>query len=152
LDGAGTSSDSRVIIVGATNRPAELDEAARRRFVKRIYIPLPNHAGRHQLLTILLQDVDHSLNEIDLNYVVDATDGYSGADIRSLCTEAAMGPVRELASRKCGLESITIDEVPPISRQHIEDALEAVPASVNNDDLQHYIDWNSSFGSFRKLK
>lgn len=41
LDGATTDSDERLLIVGATNRPQELDEAARRRFVKRLYIPLP---------------------------------------------------------------------------------------------------------------
>ena len=41
LDGAGTDQTARVVVVGATNRPEELDEAARRRFVKRLYIPLP---------------------------------------------------------------------------------------------------------------
>lgn len=41
LDGATTDSDERLLVIGATNRPQELDEAARRRFVKRLYIPLP---------------------------------------------------------------------------------------------------------------
>lgn len=41
LDGATTSEDDRVLIIGATNRPQELDDAVRRRLVKRLYIPLP---------------------------------------------------------------------------------------------------------------
>lgn len=41
LDGASTAEEDRILLVGATNRPQELDEAARRRFVKRLYIPLP---------------------------------------------------------------------------------------------------------------
>nr|CAI5828105.1 unnamed protein product [Callosobruchus analis] len=41
LDGAMTDNEERILVIGATNRPQELDEAARRRFVKRLYIPLP---------------------------------------------------------------------------------------------------------------
>jgi fidgetin-like protein 1 len=44
LDGAATHEEDRVLIVGATNRPQEIDEAARRRLVKRIYVPLPDTA------------------------------------------------------------------------------------------------------------
>ena len=42
IDGANTRSDDFVVVIGATNRPQELDEAARRRFTKRIYVPLPD--------------------------------------------------------------------------------------------------------------
>ena len=41
MDGAKTSSDERILTIGATNRPQELDDAARRRFVKKLFIPLP---------------------------------------------------------------------------------------------------------------
>ena len=48
LDGANTfaGENARILIIGATNRPDDLDEAVRRRMVKRLYIPLPNSAGR----------------------------------------------------------------------------------------------------------
>ncbi|CAN0501994.1 unnamed protein product, partial [Laminaria digitata] len=48
-------ASDRVLVVGATNRPQELDEAARRRFVKRLYVPLPDKNGRRQLMNILLK-------------------------------------------------------------------------------------------------
>jgi SpoVK/Ycf46/Vps4 family AAA+-type ATPase len=78
LDGAGTSQTARVVIVGATNRPEELDEAVRRRFVKRIYIPLPDPESRRQLLGMLLGSVKHGLSEEEVEALVQQTDGYSG--------------------------------------------------------------------------
>ena len=58
LDGAGTAEAQakNVLVVGATNRPQELDEAARRRFVKRLHIPLPDEEGR----TIIIQKAIHN--------------------------------------------------------------------------------------------
>ena len=50
MDGATTSSDDRILVVGATNRPQEIDEAARRRLVKRLYIPLPDGGAREQVI------------------------------------------------------------------------------------------------------
>lgn len=56
LDGANTfaGEEARILIIGATNRPADLDEAVRRRLAKRLYIPLPNEAGRKQFLDRLV--------------------------------------------------------------------------------------------------
>jgi len=63
LDGAATSEEDRILIVGATNRPQELDEAARRRLVKRLYVPLPELEARKQIINNLLMSVNHDLNE-----------------------------------------------------------------------------------------
>ena len=66
-----------MVIVGATNRPEELDEAARRRFVKRIYVPLPDLMGRSQLYRHLLaQDEEEDRGSIlgrDSGVYVDLT-------------------------------------------------------------------------------
>lgn len=86
-------------MVGATNRPDELDEAARRRFVKRLYIPLPDAEARSALVTLLLRKNSHALTEAEIQAVVGRTEGFSGADVKSLCTEAAMGPVRAVRCR-----------------------------------------------------
>ena len=74
----------------------ELDEAARRRLVKRLYIPLPEGAARRKIITNLLREERHSLTEEQVEEVVGRTEGYSGADMANLCKEAAMGPVRSL--------------------------------------------------------
>lgn len=149
LDGAGTDTNARVVIIGATNRPDELDEAARRRFVKRIYIPLPDGAGRQQLLNRLLLKEKHNLDESDIESVVAITNGYSGADIKSLCTEAAMFPLREVADGT-SLIQLSINDIPPITAKHFEYALENVLPTVSTDDLLQYKDWNTKYGSFRK--
>jgi SpoVK/Ycf46/Vps4 family AAA+-type ATPase len=164
LDGTGVTQEAkeaRVVIVGATNRPEELDEAARRRFVKRLYVPLPEDAGRLQLFRRLLGSVGsdsgdmpaHALSETDLQELVEQTKGFSGADVSSLCTEAAMGPVRELASA-CGgrLGDINAAEMPAIARCHFTEALEAVTPSVAPADLDRYIEWNATFGTFKRVE
>jgi fidgetin-like protein 1 len=152
IDGASTSVDARVVLIGATNRPDELDDAARRRFVKRLYIPLPDPPGRRQLFDTLLHGNAHDLSEVDVSDLVDLTAGYSGADIRSLCTEAAMGPVRDLAQSGKSLQSIRDIDVPSIQRIHFDLAFESVMPSVSPSDLKRYLDWNSEYGSFRRTE
>ncbi|XP_011705736.1 PREDICTED: fidgetin-like protein 1, partial [Wasmannia auropunctata] len=93
LEGVATFEDDRILIVGATNRPQDLDEAARRRFVKRLYVPLPDLEARKQIITNLLKSVDHDLNEEDIATIAGKTVEYSGADMTELCKEASMGPV-----------------------------------------------------------
>lgn len=152
LDGAGTDQSARVVVIGATNRPDELDEAARRRFVKRIYVPLPDDAGRRQLILRLLVESMHSLCDEDINELVKKTQGYSGADIRSICTEAAMGPVREVCASGTNLARLDAANMPSISKHHFDDALDTVAPSVSEADLQRYIDWNGTFGTYRKME
>ena len=120
LDGANTVGEERVLVVGATNRPQELDEAARRRWivfkmclfwltsspmcsnaartrlVKRLYIPLPEGEARRRIIQNLLAKERHRLTDKEMEEVVEKTEGYSGADMANLCKEAAMGPIRSV--------------------------------------------------------
>ena len=107
LDGANTfgSEEARILIIGATNRPDDLDEAVRRRLVKRLYIPLPNGAGRKQFIERMIKKEfksdEEMANMIDMNSdeideLINLTKGYSGADLKALSTEAAMMPLREI--------------------------------------------------------
>lgn len=86
LDGAKTSNNERVLIIGATNLPKELDDAVRRRFVKRLYIPLPNTDGRIQLIKTLTDNVAFRLTEPDIKSLAIKTKGFSGADLYNLCS------------------------------------------------------------------
>ncbi|GFQ85668.1 fidgetin-like protein 1 [Trichonephila clavata] len=146
FDGAKTSSEERVLVVGATNRPHELDEAARRRFVKRLYVPLPEEAARRQIVQKLLSAHQHSLTEDDLQKICDETKGYSGSDVSHLCKEAAMGPIRSIGPEN--IKTVSLDQVRPINLNDFFDALRQVRASVAQDDLDYYLEWNKKFGSF----
>lgn len=145
LDGASTKGDERLLIVGATNRPKELDEAARRRLAKRLYIPLPEKAARRQMVCRLLAQVKHCLSDEDIDNVASLTQGYSGADMAQLCKEAALGPIRSLSFET--LQHITEQQVRPVAFKDFEEALCQVRASVSQDDLHGYVEWNSMYGS-----
>ena len=82
------------MVLAATNRPFDLDEALRRRLEKRIYIPLPNELGRSELFKINIRGVTAS-EDVDWDKLVKKTKGYSGADIANVCREAAMMPMRK---------------------------------------------------------
>jgi SpoVK/Ycf46/Vps4 family AAA+-type ATPase len=76
-DGATTESDERLLVVGATNRPQEIDEAARRRFVKRLYIQLPEFAARKQIVYNLLSKQTYELSEEEVSEICSKTEGES---------------------------------------------------------------------------
>lgn len=91
----GLQSNGRIIIMGATNRKNDIDEAFLRRLPKTFAIGKPNSIQRKAILTKILQDAEVDEEEFDLDYIVDHTKGCSGSDLRELCREAAILPVRE---------------------------------------------------------
>ncbi|KAF5916802.1 hypothetical protein HPG69_012161 [Diceros bicornis minor] len=144
LDGATTSSEDRILVVGATNRPQEIDEAARRRLVKRLYIPLPEASARKQIVTNLMSKEQCCLSEEEIELVVQQSDGFSGADMTQLCREASLGPIRSLQT--ADIATITPDQVRPIAYVDFENALRTVRPSVSPKDLELYENWNKTFG------
>ncbi|VDM30825.1 unnamed protein product [Hydatigera taeniaeformis] len=147
LDGVATGSEDRLLLIGATNRPQELDEAARRRFVKRLYIPLPCLQARREIVDRLIRQQKHSLTPDDLDTVAAKSEGFSGADVANLCREAAMGPIRGLPLEV--IQSISCQDVPPVRMSDFLMAFKHVKASVSPSDLQHYLSWNQQYGSFQ---
>jgi len=93
MNGVGNDQDG-VLVLGATNCPWELDSAIRRRFEKRIYIPLPDSVARKVQFQIRLGATPNNLVEDDFNILADTSDGYSGSDITVVVKEAMMMPVR----------------------------------------------------------
>lgn len=95
LDGCREGEDGKmVLLIGATNRPECLDEAARRRLTRRLYIPLPCDDARRQIINDLLKGQQHTLRSKDFDTLVRGTEGYSGADLNTLCREAALMPMK----------------------------------------------------------
>lgn len=93
-DGLITDPDCTVIIMGATNRPRDLDTAILRRMPATFHIPLPNQAQRQQILTLLLENepIDGDIN-VDL--LAKETQGFSGSDLHELCRSASVYRVRD---------------------------------------------------------
>jgi len=93
-DGLTTEDDSRIIVLGATNLPNSLDPAVLRRLPKRYPVGLPNPVQRRKIFNIFLKkaslDPDFSMDSL-----VAATDGFTGSDIKEMCRNAAMTPLRE---------------------------------------------------------
>ncbi|KAF9910324.1 hypothetical protein EC991_006823 [Linnemannia zychae] len=148
FDGVGVGGEEdRILIVGATNRPQEIDEAARRRFQKRLYIPLPEYEGRLGLMNKLLESQPHELNGDQIKDICERTAGYSGSDMTGLCREAALGPVRAIQG---DILEIALDDLRPINHGDFLEALSQVRASVSDRDLDLYREWDQEYGSMAK--
>ncbi|XP_039255590.2 fidgetin-like protein 1 isoform X1 [Styela clava] len=144
LDGAATSTDDRILVVGATNRPQEIDEAARRRLSKRLYIPLPEADARKQIVESLLQQQSFNIASEEIASIISGSDGYSGADMANLCREAALGPIRSLQGMD--ISAINKDDVRPIIVDDFKKALLRVRPSVSSKDLVLFEEWNKQYG------
>eukprot|EP00928_Gymnodinium_smaydae_P061327 TRINITY_DN45429_c0_g1_i1.p1 TRINITY_DN45429_c0_g1~~TRINITY_DN45429_c0_g1_i1.p1 ORF type:complete len:491 (-),score=102.89 TRINITY_DN45429_c0_g1_i1:83-1444(-) len=99
MDGVGKSKES-LLILGATNTPWDLDQGIRRRFEKRIYIPLPDAEARATMLKIHLGDTPSQLTDADLRHIAERAEGFSGADLSILVRDAIFEPVRRLQRAK----------------------------------------------------
>ncbi|KAJ3097042.1 hypothetical protein HDU96_000559 [Phlyctochytrium bullatum] len=104
-DGIQSENGKGVIVVGATNRPFDLDEAVLRRLPRRILVNLPTEEERREILSILLKDeaiadtgddapADANGRSRVLAELAKATEGYSGSDLKNLCIAAALRAIR----------------------------------------------------------
>lgn len=126
------------------------------------YIPLPEPAARRGLTKHLLRDQQHSLSDADLDRITALSEGYSGADIKVrnnpcafclcrdsfsnlkvLCSEASMGPIRDLVD----ILNASKSQVRSINMGDFERALRSVRASVAPSEITAYLDWNNLFGT-----
>ncbi|XP_063779089.1 vacuolar protein sorting-associated protein 4B [Pseudophryne corroboree] len=97
MQGVGVDNEG-ILVLGATNIPWVLDSAIRRRFEKRIYIPLPEEHARTDMFKLHLGTTPHSLTDADYRDLGKRTNGYSGADISVIVRDALMQPVRKVQS------------------------------------------------------
>ncbi|KAL8127763.1 hypothetical protein AgCh_014623 [Apium graveolens] len=103
-DGFTTDQNARVMVLAATNRPSELDEAILRRLPLAFKIGLPDRRGRVEILKVILKG-ERVESSIDFDHIAGLCDGYSGSDLLELCKQAAYIPIRDLLNaEKRGLE------------------------------------------------
>jgi SpoVK/Ycf46/Vps4 family AAA+-type ATPase len=119
-DGFTTDQNARVMVLAATNRPSELDEAILRRLPQAFEIGLPDRRERVEILKVILKD--ESVDEdIDFDHIAGLCDGYTGSDLLELCKKAAYFPIRDLLNdEKKGKSS---PEPRPLSQSDLETVL-----------------------------
>ncbi|XP_024010899.1 spastin isoform X2 [Eutrema salsugineum] len=144
FDGVTSNPDDLVIVIGATNKPQELDDAVLRRLVKRIYVPLPDSNVRKLLFKTKLKSQPHSLSGGDIDKIVRETEGYSGSDLQALCEEAAMMPIRELGAN---ILTIQANKVRPLRYDDFRRSMGVIRASLSKSKWEELERWNSEFGS-----
>ncbi|XP_018320231.1 spastin [Agrilus planipennis] len=145
FDGLPSNPESeKIIVMAATNRPQELDEAALRRFTKRVYVALPDADTRVQLLTKLLQKQGCSLGEGDLKKLAKLTEGYSASDLTALAKDAALGPIRELVPEQ--VKQLDPSLVRAITMNDFLESLKRIRRSVSPQSITAYEKWSHQYG------
>eukprot|EP00919_Chromeraceae_sp_WS-2016_P044507 GHVR01106217.1.p1 GENE.GHVR01106217.1~~GHVR01106217.1.p1 ORF type:complete len:139 (-),score=23.45 GHVR01106217.1:356-772(-) len=135
--------DERLLVLGATNRPQDLDDAAIRRFPKRFYVPLPCVDTRLILINKTLMETRHTLSDNDLQYIARATNNCSSSDITALCCEASMGPLRCIEN----IQTLKPVDVPPVTLNHFKAALGVVRPSASTAAIVEIEKWSDKFGA-----
>ncbi|KAG8972873.1 AAA ATPase cdc48, partial [Tulasnella sp. 427] len=164
----GMNAKKNVFIIGATNRPDQIDPALLRpgRLDQLIYIPLPDEPSRLEILKAALRKSPIS-PQVDLTYLAKSTHGFSGADLTEICQRAAKLAIRESidadikrAREKKDDENMDEEEedpVPEITRAHFEEAMKYARRSVSDQDIRRYemfaqnLQQSRSFGSTFKF-
>ncbi|KAJ3403535.1 hypothetical protein HDU80_004062 [Chytriomyces hyalinus] len=131
------SNNKGVIVLGATNRPFDLDDAILRRMPRRILIDLPTEDQRKQILQVHLQD-EQLENTVDLADLAKRTNLYSGSDLKNVCISAALAAVKESLVRESMVATSTVDAVSQISSNEIMKRLESL------DDWKTIVDTSAS--------
>ncbi|KAL9892437.1 spastin isoform 1-T1 [Glossina fuscipes fuscipes] len=140
----GNPDGDRIVVLAATNRPQELDEAALRRFAKRVYVSLPDLDTRELLLRKLLQKQGNPLDSDALKRLAKLTDGYSGSDLTALAKDAALEPIRELNVEQ--VKNLDISAMRPITETDFHNSLKRIRRSVAPQSLTLYAKWSQEYG------
>ncbi|KAH1202099.1 putative AAA domain-containing protein C24B10.10c [Glycine max] len=158
-DGLRTKETERVLVLAATNRPFDLDEAVIRRMPRRLMVNLPDAPNRAKILKVILAKEELS-PDVDLDAVASMTDGYSGSDLKNLCVTAAHRPIKEILEKEKKERAAALAEGQPapalcssgdVRSLNMEDfkyAHQQVCASVSSEsvNMTELLQWNELYG------
>ncbi|KAI9741995.1 MAG: AAA ATPase cdc48 [Cirrosporium novae-zelandiae] len=152
----GMTSKKNVFVIGATNRPEQLDNALCRpgRLDTLVYVPLPDENSREMILAAQLRKTPVA-SDVDLKYIASKTHGFSGADLGFITQRAVKLAIKESISkdierqkeREAAGEDIKMEEedeaevedpVPELTRAHFEEAMQAARRSVSDVEIRRY--------------
>lgn len=169
MDGLRSSREDNVIVIGATNRPFDLDDAVLRRFPRRLLVDLPGLKEREEILKIHLRE-EVLDPDVDIHILAQKTESYSGSDLKHLCVSAALHAVKQRVqlpwinpdapSESTSQQPLDEASTEPknISRtlnwSHFNHAFQEITPS-SSETLGSLVDlrrWNEEFGEGRKDK
>ena len=148
--------DQRVVVIGSTNRPFDLDEAVLRRFPRRILVDLPDISTRTEILEVTLADnrLDPAVNLTD---VAQRLEGYTGSDLKEICREAVVQISHEQAhlldqQQQQSTTSIKVQRLRPVTMDDLEKAMQKLKRSVSEKgrELARVWEWNDEYGELKK--
>lgn len=148
----GMTSKKNVFVIGATNRPEQLDPALCRpgRLDSLIYVPLPDEEGRLGILSAQLRKTPVA-SDVDLRFIASKTHGFSGADLGFITQRAAKIAIkesialditrtkeREAAGDDMDVDDDAEDPVPELTKRHFEEAMQMARKSVGDVEIRRY--------------
>ncbi|GLJ47459.1 hypothetical protein SUGI_1001600 [Cryptomeria japonica] len=131
-DGLLTKEKERVLVLAATNRPFDLDDAVIRRMPRRLFVKLPDASNRAKILKVMLAK-EELAPDFDIDAIANMTEGFSGSDLKNLCITAAFCPIRQVLEKEKKEKVLAMaegKELPPLSGS-------ADVRPLNMDDMQH---------------
>ncbi|KAK7264111.1 hypothetical protein RJT34_31715 [Clitoria ternatea] len=146
-DGLRSKENQRILILGATNRPFDLDDAVIRRLPRRIYVDLPDAENRMKILRIFLAQ-ENLDPDFQFDKLANLTDGYSGSDLKNLCIAAAYRPVQELLEKEKENTGDTTSVLRPLNLDDFVQSKAKVGPSVAYDatSMNELRKWNEMYG------
>mmetsp|Transcript_31129 Transcript_31129/g.51887 ORF Transcript_31129/g.51887 Transcript_31129/m.51887 type:complete len:309 (-) Transcript_31129:144-1070(-) len=161
LNSGTNGNGERVIVIGSTNRPFDLDDAVLRRFPRRILVDLPDLETRKEILEVTLAEnrLDPGVN---LTLVAERLEGYTGSDIKEVCREAVVQISHEQArlldqgfvNTREDVTEGSLQRLRPVTMEDFETALSKLKRSVSEKgrELARVWEWNDEYGEIKKEK
>ena len=161
-NGNGEAGSDRVVVIGSTNRPFDLDEAVLRRFPRRILVDLPDLETRREILEVTLAEnrLDPSVN---LTIIAERLEGYTGSDIKEVCREAVVQISHEQAKmldrgmqgsadKKGDAFTAAFQRLRPVTGEDFEKSLAKLKRSVSDSgrELARVWEWNDEYGEIKR--
>ncbi len=164
-NGKGEAGSDRVVVIGSTNRPFDLDEAVLRRFPRRILVDLPDLETRKEILEVTLAE-NRLGPDVNLTMVAERLEGYTGSDLKEVCREAVVQISHEQARMLDRGELLDEDDeedvfessssgfqmLRPVTMRDFENAMRKLKRSVSETgkELAKVWDWNDEYGEIKK--
>jgi SpoVK/Ycf46/Vps4 family AAA+-type ATPase len=163
-NGKGDAGSDRVIVIGSTNRPFDLDEAVLRRFPRRILVDLPDLDTRREILEVTLAE-NRLGPDVNLTKIAERLEGYTGSDLKEVCREAVVQISHEqarlldrgellddndeeyLETARSGFQMLR-----PVTMRDFDSAMRKLKRSVSETgrELAKVWDWNDQYGEIKK--